>query len=75
MSRIDTKIRLQLPLTARAEGYLKHRFLLLGEDALLEANFMRVPLWSGFILLKMFFQDCIKIKTQTVKCLDMDRQL
>ena len=54
MSRIDTKIRLQLPLTARAEGYLKHRFLLLREDALLEANFMRVPLWSVFILLKVF---------------------
>lgn len=54
MSRIDTKIRLQLPLTARAEGYLKHRFLLLREDALLEANFMRVPLWSVFILLNVF---------------------
>ena len=56
MSRIDTKIRLQLPLTARAEGYLKHRFLLLRKDALLEANFMRVPLWSVYILLNVFFK-------------------
>ena len=76
MSRIDTKISLQLPLN-KSEGRDDIRNI--DSSFLGKMHFEGLILWVtfygqySFYLRYTVFQDCIKIKTQTAKRLD--RQL